>query len=326
MKPAPKLYLAAALILTMGLTACSNQEEDKAPATTTQIEKSAPVSAPPAPTSAPSTIEGSVVETFNSGGYTYIKLNQNGQETWAAISETAVTVGDQISILPGPVMHDFHSRSLDRTFPEIIFSSGLNNGHGGSPHGSMTASPHGGGEESSFSDALKAEGVPMVAPTAPMGGMGGGAASQVSGGSLQAVTSLQDIVVAKASGENSYTVEDIFTKSADLAGKTVRIQGQAIKVSPRIMGKNWIHLQDGTGNPLNNSHDLVITSNDLPAKGDIILIEGTVTKDKDFGAGYKYDVIIEDATISQAATAKTDTEEEAAAKPAKKKKAAIEGC
>lgn len=324
MKPAPKLYLATALVLTIAISACSNQDEEKVTAAKAKTETSTQVSAPSAPATTPATIEGSVLETFNSGGYTYIKLNQNGEEIWAAISETTVKVGEQISILPGPMMVDFHSRSLDRTFPQIIFSSGLSNGQGGSPHGSMTASPHGGGEDSSFSDALKAEGPSMTASSAPAG------AAQVSGGSLQAVTSLQDITVPRASGENSYTVEDVFNQVAELAGKKIRIQGKAIKVSPRIMGRNWIHLQDGSGNPMNNSHDLVITSNDLPAKDDIILVEGTVSKDKDFGAGYKYNVIIEDATISQISTDETGAKEEAtkeeAAKPAKKKRAAIEGC
>ena len=63
------------------------------------------------------------------------------------------------------------------------------------------------------------------------------------------------------------------------------------------MGKNWIHLQDGTGNPMQNSHDLVVTSAETVEVGSIVTIEGTLAAEKDFGAGYKYDAIVEDAAI-----------------------------
>jgi hypothetical protein len=73
-----------------------------------------------------------------------------------------------------------------------------------------------------------------------------------------------------------------------------------MKVSPRIMGRNWIHLQDGTGNPDNKTHDLVVTtSQDPDADWDIITVEGVLAANKDFGSGYTYDAIIEDANIKQ---------------------------
>ena len=63
------------------------------------------------------------------------------------------------------------------------------------------------------------------------------------------------------------------------------------------MGKNWHHIQDGTGDPTNNTHDLVVTSSAIVEKGTIISFEGVLAADKDFGAGYRYDVIIEDAGV-----------------------------
>ena len=63
------------------------------------------------------------------------------------------------------------------------------------------------------------------------------------------------------------------------------------------MGKNWIHLQDGTGDPMHNSHDLVVTSAENVEVGNIVTLEGTLAAEKDFGAGYKYDAIIEDAVV-----------------------------
>ncbi len=63
------------------------------------------------------------------------------------------------------------------------------------------------------------------------------------------------------------------------------------------MGRNWIHLQDGTGNPMQNSHDIVVTSSEHPEINTEITVEGIVAAEKDFGAGYKYAAIIEEATI-----------------------------
>ena len=63
------------------------------------------------------------------------------------------------------------------------------------------------------------------------------------------------------------------------------------------MGKNWIHLQDGSGNPMHNSHDLVVTTSETVEVDNIVTIEGTLAAEKDFGAGYKYAAIIEDAAI-----------------------------
>ena len=80
----------------------------------------------------------------------------------------------------------------------------------------------------------------------------------------------------------------------------VVVRGKVVKVSPRIMGRNWVHLQDGTGNPDDNTHDLVVTTAlDPEADWDIITMEGVLTANKDFGSGYSYSVIIEDANLKQ---------------------------
>jgi phosphopantetheine adenylyltransferase len=65
------------------------------------------------------------------------------------------------------------------------------------------------------------------------------------------------------------------------------------------MGKNWIHLQDGSGDPMKNTHDLVVTTSETAAKDAVVVVEGVLSKDKDFGAGYRYQAIIEDAKISK---------------------------
>jgi hypothetical protein len=105
------------------------------------------------------------------------------------------------------------------------------------------------------------------------------------------------VKVEKSTAQNGYTVAEIFAKGASLNKQKVTVRGKVVKVNPNIMGRNWIHIQDGTGDPAKNTYDLVITSADTAKIGDIITLEGTVATDKDFGFGYKYDVIVEDAVL-----------------------------
>jgi hypothetical protein len=87
------------------------------------------------------------------------------------------------------------------------------------------------------------------------------------------------------------------TKSAELKGKAVLVRGKVVKYNPGIMGKNWIHLRDGTGSPANGSNDVLVTTMSTAKVGDIVTIKGTVRTDKDFGSGYAYKVLIEEATL-----------------------------
>ena len=99
--------------------------------------------------------------------------------------------------------------------------------------------------------------------------------------------------IAKAKG--GYTLEELFNKKEELGGEKVVVRGMLVKASGKIMGKKWFHLQDGTGSkgPL----DLVLTSDQEAKAGDTVLVTGVLGLDKDFGQGYKYDIIIEDAKI-----------------------------
>jgi len=96
--------------------------------------------------------------------------------------------------------------------------------------------------------------------------------------------------------EDGKTVEQIYNERNSLAGKTVKVKGKVVKINQNIMKRNWIHLQDGTGDETNS--DLVVTSQNVVAVGDIVTAEGIVASDKDFGAGYFFTVILEDANIA----------------------------
>ena len=143
-------------------------------------------------------------------------------------------------------------------------------GHGNSaPHGS--AAPHGSSEQE----------------------------LTTSGSSGVVVPNQSDINVEKASGSNAYTIMELYEKRVELNNKEVTVKGKVVKVTPEIMGKNWLHLQDGTGYDQNGTNDMVITTKDLPSVGDVVTISGTLYSDKDFGSGYKYDAIIEQAKVSK---------------------------
>jgi len=92
------------------------------------------------------------------------------------------------------------------------------------------------------------------------------------------------------------TVAELYAQKDDLSGKEVMVRGRVVKFSKNIMGKNWIHLRDGTGGK--GTNDLTITTSAIATLGDIVVVSGVVVANKDFGYGYKYDIIIEDAIVT----------------------------
>jgi hypothetical protein len=103
----------------------------------------------------------------------------------------------------------------------------------------------------------------------------------------------QDIKLEPVQG--GITISALFSDKKNYSGKIIKIHGRVIKVNPSIMGKNWIHLQDGT--EFEGLYDLTITSDFVPDLGTIITVEGKIALDKDFGYGYVYPVIMEDGKL-----------------------------
>ncbi len=203
---------------------------------------------------------GTVAETMNSGGYTYILLQTKTKMFWVAISETKVSVGQEVVLAPGFEMIEFQSKSLNRTFDSIIFSEGLVSQGG----------------EASEKPQKKTLG---------------------SSGAKPAVQ--KDVKVEKAEGGNAYTVSELFEKRTELDNQDVVLKGEVVKVTAQIMGKNWLHIQDGSGSAQNGDNDMVVTTMDLPSVGDTVTIKGVLFADKDFGSGYKYNAIIEFGQVSK---------------------------
>lgn len=105
--------------------------------------------------------------------------------------------------------------------------------------------------------------------------------------------------LAKASGSNAYTVADLYAKAGQLNNKPVRLSAKVVKFSADIMGKNWLHLQDGSGSAVTQNHDILATSSATAQIGDVLVVSGTLRANVDLGMGYSYKVLIENAKLAK---------------------------
>lgn len=252
------LVLMLSTLLALSLTAgCKEKTPEVA-----EKEKPAAPATETASKAAPAAMgkSGTVTETMNSGGYTYVQVDTGSEKIWAAAPEFQVAVGDAVIVPEGMPMANYHSKTLDRDFELVYFVDSV-----------MV-----GGEEAASSQAMPEGHPPLTVESEEAG-------SDVDFSDLQ-----------KADGGK--TVAEIFADKAALAGQEVAVRGKVVKFSPEIMGKNWIHVQDGTGN--GGTSDLTVTTDATASVGDTVMVSGVVTTDKDFGYGYKYDVILEDAKVT----------------------------
>ena len=103
---------------------------------------------------------------------------------------------------------------------------------------------------------------------------------------------------AQADEAVSITVANLYKDRTELNGKQVKLEGKVVKVNNQIMQRNFLHLQDGTGSADDGSNDITITSQDTANVGDMVNVTGTLILDHDFGAGYKYPLLIEKASVT----------------------------
>ncbi|HEX8988501.1 MAG TPA: hypothetical protein VF816_11100 [Rhodocyclaceae bacterium] len=205
-----------------------------------------------------STLTGTVLEVKDVESYSYLRLKTKDGETWAAVERAALKPGAKVTIENATMMTNFESKSLKRSFPSIWFGNLA--GAGGAASADAMAKAHGG---------------MMSKPAA----------------------AVADVNVAKATGPDARTVAEIVSKRAELKDKAVTIRGKVVKYNAGIMGKNWVHLRDGSGKEADGSNDLLVTTADATQVGAVVVARGTVRTDKDFGAGYAYKVLVEDASL-----------------------------
>jgi len=97
--------------------------------------------------------------------------------------------------------------------------------------------------------------------------------------------------------EGGHTVGEVIADRMSLAGSEVAVRGKVIKMNTSIMGRNWLHVLDGTVGP-DGEREVTVSTEDIAAVGSIVVVRGTVATDRDFGSGYNYSVLIEDAKIT----------------------------
>ncbi len=252
--PMPLITLVAAVALVAG---CGNQES-----THDQASQQAATATQPA-----GAITGEVVESMNSGGYTYARVESDGKSVWAAGPETTLDTGTEVTFSTKMPMQGFHSETLDRTFDTLYFVGGFE------APGADSGDPHGGMD---MMQAMTGESDGSQHGATPEAGVAPGAVTKAAGG---------------------HTVAELYAGCGDMVGESVTVRGKVVKFNGGIMGRNWVHVQDGSGDPAAKTHDLLITTDAACEEGDVITATGKVTVDKDFGAGYSYELLLEEASI-----------------------------
>jgi hypothetical protein len=118
------------------------------------------------------------------------------------------------------------------------------------------------------------------------------------GGAMSAGADVGDVKVPKATGPDARTIAELFAQRQALKDKSVTIRGKVVKYNPGIMGKNWIHLRDGTGTA-GKDNDVTVTSQDAAQLGEVVVVQGKVGVDQDIGMGTPYPVLVQDAKVSK---------------------------
>jgi hypothetical protein len=200
-------------------------------------------------------------EVLQTTQYTYIHGKDGDKELWVAVNRMDASVGTKYYFIGGLPMADFKSKELNRTFKEVLFADNISTSL-------QNTDPN----------------TPIVTQNSKV----------VSTGSAIPLEK-QEVKVSHGKGE--LTIAQLFANKKEYSGKIVKLKGKVTKFTGGIMKKNWIHLQDGTEN--SGKFDLVVTTSQEVKVDDLISVEGVISTEKDFGFGYYYDVIMEDAKVSK---------------------------
>jgi len=202
-------------------------------------------------------LTGKATETMDAASYTYVLIETGSQKSWAAAPQFAVKVGDTVTISDVMPMRNYESKTLKRTFDLVYFTGDV-----------------------------KVNGLPPRAPAPKPAARPPGQAKAPAAPDLTGITR----------AENGQTVAEIITGKAKFAGQPIAVRGRVVKFNAAILGKNWLHLRDGSGGA--GTNDLTVTTAATVKVGDLVLVTGKLSTDRDFGGGYTYAVIVEDATVA----------------------------
>lgn len=247
-------FIAFSTIFTLFLLACESKPkviEAEGGGSNTPIFHDVPANGNAsggmqAPATESSVHHGSVEEVLHTEKYSYLRIKENGADTWIAIPRKEIKAGATGSYSGGLMKKNFMSKEYNRVFETVYLVS-----------------------------EFREDGAPASAGAPP-----------------QPTASVEPPKDVKAA-PGAIKIADLVANLSKYNGKSVKITGKCVKVNPMIMGRNWVHLQDGSGKNI----DLTVTTTDMVQLGSIVTLEGTVALNKDFGAGYKYDYIVEGAVV-----------------------------
>jgi hypothetical protein len=265
MRPATTLLASAAVLAACTFLACHSSQDEK------------PAAAAPAAASA-NAIQGTVLEVLPAAPYSYLRVKAAQGEVWAAVPAATVKVGDPVTVQVQVRMDKFQSSSLQRTFDTLYM---------GTLAGAAPAAPM----------AAAAPAAPGAAPAGPMPPAGAPMAEAAAAHGAHVLPAIEK--VAKATGPNAHTVAELYAGKSTLKDRPVAVRGKVMKYMEGIMGKTWIHLCDGSGNPKTKDFDLAVTTKDKAKVGDVVTVLGILHVDRNVGSGYVYPVIVEDAKIAR---------------------------
>jgi hypothetical protein len=204
-----------------------------------------------------------VLDVVQTSAYTYLYVNNNTADYWIAVRSMEAREGEEYYIAGLLEMENFYSKELDRNFEKIWFVS----------------------EISKNPISLRNSGSEMGAPM-----------------SDQKDKAAKDtkIDINLPSHEGSVKIAELYANREKYGSKDVKLVGEVTRFNSGILSRNWVHIQDGSEH--NGNFDLTATTSDFVNVGDQVIVEGKLTLDKDFGSGYFYSLIIEDAKVNKLVT------------------------
>lgn len=204
-----------------------------------------------------------VLDVVQTSAYTYLYVSNNNADYWIAVRSMEAREGEEYYIAGLLEMENFYSKELDRNFEKIWFVSEI----------SKKPISLGQGE----------------------GETGGPTTDQKD---KAASDTKMDINLPSLKG--SIKIADLYANREKYSSKDVKLVGAVTRFNSGIMNRNWVHIQDGSDH--NGNFDLTVTTSDFVNVGDQVIVEGKLTLDKDFGSGYFYSLIVENAAVNKLVT------------------------
>lgn len=198
-----------------------------------------------------------VNEVLPAARYVYLKVTEGGEQFWIATGKKDIKVGETYFYKGGLLKTNFESKEHDRVFDKIFLVT------------NMVPRVHGDNTGTLAETNTTIEETKAAKTTIP--------------------THTDEVIEHKG----SVKIADIVANPKKFEGKTVQISGKCVKINPGIMERNWIHLQDGS----KDNYDFIVTSDIFIAEGTIVTMRALVALNRDYGSGYKYDLILENGTL-----------------------------